>query len=603
MNILLPITVRAAALLTGTVWCLGSHLRAETGSATTAPATTMDLMSDTWPATDALGRELPDSRQCRPPQRGKRVGIFYFLWHDVKSGNVCDITKLLAANPDNPAWGPLHAFHHWGESELGYYLIEDEFVIRRHAMMLTNAGVDMIIFDATNGFTYAREYNKLCAVYEQMRAENMATPQAAFFVYNADYAATARKVYDDLYAKGRHKDLWFIWNGKPLLLAPLAKMPQDLKDFFTIRESWAWTNREGWFGNGKDKWAWLDHYPQQPGWHESPDKPEQISVCVAQHPTSNIGRSFHDGAEPPPEQLRTAEGLCFDEQWRRALQVDPEFILITGWNEWIAQRFISEKGGGKMLGRTLKPGDTFFVDQYNPEYSRDIEPMKGGHTDNYYYQMAANIRRYKGVRPVPAASAPKSVVIDGAFDDWTDVQPEYRDAPFDTMHRDHAGFANANHYADQTGRNDFIRLKAASDDKFVFFYAETREPITEPKGNNWMLLFIDADQDHKTGWEGYDFRVNGQIIDDTKTVIDKYTTGPDGRASWKKAGVIDYRRAGNKIELAIPRAIPGIGNNSAVKLDFHFVDNIQRSDDIAEFSLHGDSAPDRRFNYRHTTGR
>ncbi len=36
-----------------------------------------------------------------------------------------------------------------------------------------------------------------------------------------------------------------------------------------------------------------------------------------------------------------------------------------------------------------------FVDQYNAEFNRTIQPMKGGYTDNYYMQMAQNIRRYK----------------------------------------------------------------------------------------------------------------------------------------------------------------------------------------------------------------
>src|SRR4029453_3514416 len=30
-----------------------------------------------------------------------------------------------------------------------------------------------------------------------------------------------------------------------------------------------------------------------------------------------------------------------------------------------------------------------FVDEYDHEYSRDCEPMKGGHADNYYYQLAS----------------------------------------------------------------------------------------------------------------------------------------------------------------------------------------------------------------------
>jgi len=37
-----------------------------------------------------------------------------------------------------------------------------------------------------------------------------------------------------------------------------------------------------------------------------------------------------------------------------------------------------------------------YPDQFCDEYSRDIEPMKDGHGDNYYYQLAANIRKIKG---------------------------------------------------------------------------------------------------------------------------------------------------------------------------------------------------------------
>ena len=92
-----------------------------------------------------------------------------------------------------------------------------------------------------------------------------------------------------------------------------------------------------WFGDGKDKWPWLDHTPQNYGWHESKDAPEQISVAIAEHPMSNIGRSFHDGKEPEVKQ--SGKGLYFEEQWKRAMEVDPEFVFVTGWNEWVAMRF------------------------------------------------------------------------------------------------------------------------------------------------------------------------------------------------------------------------------------------------------------------------
>jgi hypothetical protein len=48
--------------------------------------------------------------------------------------------------------------------------------------------------------------------------------------------------------------------------------------------------------------------------------------------------------------------------------------------------------------------------------------------------------------------------------------------------------------------------------------------------------------------------------------------------------------------IVIPKDILGIKGKAA--FDFHWADNIQKLGDISEFSLHGDSAPDRRSNYR-----
>ena len=43
--------------------------------------------------------------------------------------------------PASPLWGPLGAMHHWGESQFGYYLAADAYVLRRHAQLLADAGV------------------------------------------------------------------------------------------------------------------------------------------------------------------------------------------------------------------------------------------------------------------------------------------------------------------------------------------------------------------------------------------------------------------------------------------------------------------------------
>ena len=36
-----------------------------------------------------------------------------------------------------------------------------------------------------------------------------------------------------------------------------------------------------------------------------------------------------------------------------------------------------KSGGDYMLGKPLPAGGSYFVDQYNHEFSRDIEPLRG----------------------------------------------------------------------------------------------------------------------------------------------------------------------------------------------------------------------------------
>ena len=565
--------------------------QARAGEVSATPLPPWDTFSDTWVATDALGRSLPTSAETGPVRSGKTVGIFYFLWLNTQ-GPILDLSKMLKADPAHPPYGPRSAFHWWGEPLFGYYRSDDEFVIRKHAQMLTDAGVDVIIFDVTNGFTYDETYLAICRVFAGMRRLGQKTPQIAFIAHSGS-ARVAQKLSQDFYAKGLHRDLWFLWKGKPLLMAPPAGLSESILNFFSVRDSWAWTKGQKWFGDGKDAWPWLDHTPQTPGWHENPAKPEQICVCVAEHPVSNIGRSFSQGRQPPVAQIASGRGLYFEEQWQRARQVDPEFVFVTGWNEWVAQRFISDKGGQPFLGQPLPPGGTFFVDQYSQEFSRDVEPMKDGHGDNYYYQLASQIRRYKGARPLPPVTS-RPIRLDGQFEDWREVGPEFRDTIGDVVHRRHPGCGDAGLYVNDTGRNDIIAAKVSCDASNIYFYVRTRDAMTPRTDTNWMLLFIDADQNAATGWLGYDFVVNRIAAQEQTATIERH----QGHGyQWGTPTSVPYRTTGNELELAIPRSVLGVSRLPAT-IDFKWADNILQTGNGSDFTLHGDAAPNDRFNYR-----
>lgn len=81
------------------------------------------------------------------------VSICYSTWFNpivAKSGSssgIYNITEILAGNAE---WGPVNAFHFWGEPAVGYYRSDDQSVIRTHMTQLAEAGVDFIIIDNTN---------------------------------------------------------------------------------------------------------------------------------------------------------------------------------------------------------------------------------------------------------------------------------------------------------------------------------------------------------------------------------------------------------------------------------------------------------------------
>jgi hypothetical protein len=561
-----------------------------------------DLFADTWVATDALGRQVPGFAECGPVKPDKWVGIFYWTWHVPQPRGPNDNTKILAKAIGEVHWPTNGAPHHWGEPELGYYIMTDPFVIRKHASMLADAGIDVILFDTTNPpFTWKEQYEALCRVYAAMRADGERTPAIGFIAPFGDPRPVTDQLWRDLYQPGKWKDLWFVWEAKPLLLADKAffKDPDQL-NFFTFRKPMP----DYWLGpSGADQWSWLEVHPQHV-FKNSRGELEQMSVGVAQnalpatpgpapmsHRRGAMGRSWHNGGKDPRAGAVNL-GLNFEEQWRRALEVNPKFIFVTGWNEWIAGRYTQ---WSKYTDADCYYPGGMFVDQYTHEYSRDCEPMRDGHTDNYYYQLASWVRKYKGVRPPPVSNGPARIKVDGDLRDWEVVQPEYRDTIGDTTHRDHKGYGGVA-YRNDTGRNDFVTLKAAYDRGNLYFYAQTLNRITPATGPNWMLLLIDADQRADTGWLGYDFVLNLHVRNERETTVSAWKG-----ERWQPAGKADYRVNGNGMELKVSRKLLRQTRNPA--FDFHWADNIRSFDGISELGVNGDSAPNRRWNYRFQVAR
>jgi hypothetical protein len=548
--------------------------------------------------TDGLGRVLPQYKEAGAPIGNAQVAMFYFLWQGDASSKTSerqwDLYDIYTKYPevfedaDHPNWGSgTGNYYFWGKPIYGYYRGDDYWVHVRNIQLLTDAGVDLLVIDATNGIAYTQQANVLMQAINSVRLQGKNPPKIVFYTNTAS-GKTIQEIYDSFYKEGApyfYPDCWYYLDQKPLIIGVSAETKdKNYKDFFTIRES-QWPTVE----QVADGWPWIEFVRPQKVYYNNRGEKEIINVSVAQHPNpgagmggsafyknkDNWGRSFHNGRPAENPKIDILHGYNFQEQWNVAIKERPPFVFVTGWNEWIA---------GKWPSHDDNPEHSWFCDQASPEYSRDIEPtFTAGLDDHYYMQLVSNIRRYKGVSPLPVLSAKKTI---RTFDDWDEVQPEYSDYTGDVQHRNHPSaqsgplVTNVNN----TGRNDFKWMKVARDDKNIWFLAQTANEITSPSGKQWMTLFIDTDRSRKTGWNGYDFRILAGLS------LEHYHNG-----KWEYMGDVNYQLEGNKMMISIPFKILGILPDK-INIEFKWSDNWQKEDPL-DWYINGDAAPGARFNF------
>lgn len=546
-------------------------------------------INGSFSCTDALGREVTTSHG----ESEKKVGVFYFLWHAQHGSNrIIDNSKLVKEHPEallsEEAWlsaggGNQQEFHFWGEPLLGYYSADDEWVYRKHVQMLTDASVDFIVIDTTNGFTYSGPAKKLIDVWYEYMLDGWDVPQIAYYT-NSGSGSAMNRIYDEIYNNTELKEkyplidkLWFCLDGKPLIIGDVndSALRDDVKSYFRIKANqWPTENKKD------DGFPWMefDRSLTYQSLYKN-DGVKIMNVSVAQHSktvcfskTAWYGendrtRSWHDGANDTSENAMLY-GYNFAEQWDFAIKMNPDIIFITGFNEWVAQRQPTEEG---------KP--IVFVDCADENASRDVEPSAGALGDNYYLQMADYIAKFKGSSGKVAKSENVTIDIDGDFSQWDSdgITALYRDYENDTADRNCRDFGSGI-LTDTSGRNDFVSMKVTEDEEKLYFYAETAENLTSSTDKNWMSLFINEQ-----------YAVNRTSPENGKTDIERITDNGCG-----KIGEAEIRFDGNKLMLSVDKDIIGYDGSLSFKWADNYVDN-----DVYSFYTKGDSAPYGRLCYNY----
>ncbi len=543
----------------------------------------------------------------------KEVGIFYFLWLGQHGGDqIYDNSHILAEHgpdvmfhQDVPGVSPAWLFHWWEEPLYGYYNSGDEWVIRRHMEMLTEAGIDFLCFDVTNANIYPNVAKRIMKVIEELRAEGWDAPQVTWMTHSRSIE-TAQKIYDTFYKEELYPSSWYCVDGKPMIIAYTREaddkaeaasrgdndyapgdLPMELEDFFYVRDPrWPWDPVKA------TSWPYTEwQYPQ-------PLNGDMVSVSVASHvavPFSfsvsrenwpdNWGRGWNVQQKKNVEE-DIMKGTFFESQWLAVRRHDPKFVMITGWNEWVAQK-------------NLYDGEYAFVDNFDMQYSRDIEPMKGGYEDAYFIQMMKLIRnfKYESMEGKIAASVRKTIDVAGPAAQWDDVNAVYRRVGRDDGIRRAYDAAHDVYYEQDAVQNNLTEIRVTVDAENVYFYIKAEEDIVSTGAENWMNIFIGTGSEPTMkGWESYEFVINRSRNGNTAT-IERLNADFTGEALEVTA---TFSVQGNVMQVSVPRAALGIENPG----DFYFkvADGVVDTDEIMDYYSTGRSMPMGRLSYLYQIG-
>lgn len=564
---------------------------------------------------DHLGRELPKYNEVKPKDNEKTVGMFYYLWSGYHGTHgPYDISKILKEdpnamhNPNSPAWpdSTNAPMLFWNEPLFGYYLSTDKWVLRRHAQMFIDAGIDLLYFDVTNGFNYRKSYLALFEVLTDLQNQGFNVPKVCFYlapVTRGCGTGNMMDLWEQLYEPGLCSNLWFYWKGKPLIICHFERsMPDEIRNFFTWRApTWGAPKRP-------NTWAW--GAGRQAVAVDEKGEREQIACsccsCVCDHPYGHPlegtnmsdgyfgaevhGRSWHNGAKDTRENA-FHYGFHLQEEMDNAIKEDVPVAFLCQWNEWLVP-FLT-KNSVSVPQYDYKFGDIVFRDEFNEEYSRDIEPMKGGYMDAYYMQTVAFSRKFKGMEKPAVDTENNTVLINQNFNSWENIGIEYNEFLGDCTPRNEPSYDAIGKYENYTGRNEFKTLKVASDNENIYFFAECVSNITKPTSENWMTLYLRLPQSNNPAWNGYHFAVNRVLGEEGRIVVEKCAEG--GKYMWQKIGNAEFYLKGNKLHLKLPKAVIELTEDS-YELEFKWSDNMQEAD-VMDFYANGDSAPRGRMNW------
>ena len=590
-------------------------------------------------ATDTLGRSFEEAVVT---DSNNKVGLFYWIWHGEHTrAGIFNISELLENDPD-ALWGtgadirdksPLNAMHYWAEPLYGYYSSDDPYVIKKHLELFIMSGIDYLALDLTNLLTYDDTLEVLAEEIQSLQAQGWNPPTILpIFGANVNSRNNIYAFYQKFYKNSKYDSVWFRENGKPVLCVDYADNAEpaytdiyeyireynglteseigEFKAHFTFRNTlWPYQHDEKYDSVQDDDMSWIDwYYPQ----HISGNG--FVSVSVAQHPAYAFSVSEHpefrdiyynvnrgrgwDYTTQTNSYRKVLSGVNLENQWKTALdnldKVDE--VMVTGWNEWIATKLTKYHAS--------YDGYVQFADQFNMEFSRDLEMMadENGYGDNFYLQNMRNTRAFKGGKAVSFKAGTATPALDGNTE-WSKGR-KYMDVGGEAVERNHRNTDGSAMYVNTTNRNDILSVEVVNDGSYLYFRITTLNDIVIDEGaENNLNILLSVKGSTAPAWEGYQFLVNRTAPQAglSKTSLEKVAAA--GKYEFSAVGNVDSYLQGKTFSVKIPLQSLGITDAKNFTVDFKVADGISDPSNVMKYYLDGDAAPVGRLNYRYNAGK
>lgn len=394
--------------------------------------TTADVTPDA-PPEDPIKETLVGADVPSP-----RVGMFYLVWHAPPADAMRTIAakgapqytmedlvrsdgakKLADVLQVHALEGAAMSFYYHVKPKLGFYCVyraragetgyvpdcpNIETTLTTHAAQLIAAGVDHVVLDATNltGLDMAgdllqlRPTEVLFEEWAKLRSKGLKTPQIAVW-HAVPKGSTQWTGYQKIYANPAYDGLVmrdkksgkkvFFYVDPPdagrfpdaTILGSLAsnggKNDVILQPMWTLDRTDPTNNKWAFMSWCQDGGKLTTNIVGAPPCNQPHTAKSPLGTAIAVAPSFQTGYS-----SLPFGSAGRLSGLTFKRQWQTAFSVKPEYVFISGWNEFTAQpqpNPYTGDGYAKSVGMENDPqGDKLFVDTFGAEFGRDIEPTE-----------------------------------------------------------------------------------------------------------------------------------------------------------------------------------------------------------------------------------